>query len=173
MLALGERVSKCGCRTVRLWTADAGTTWHPTAEAVGSGFVGASGTLWWWRGGRLYRAAVWPPAAGGLRAKHVAHLPGAIVDAGAVPGGVVALVSRRVAGLGLDRSPRLLLVQGKRVRVLHLPRVGGDVLAASIEVQWPEVTVHGRDVTAFTRGEEGSVTWSSSDGGTTWAVTRT
>jgi hypothetical protein len=90
-----------------------------------------------------------------------------------VPGGVVALVTRRVAGLGLDGSPRLLLVQGKRVRVLHLPRVGGEVLAASIQAEWPELTVHARDVTAFTRGEVGSVTWASPDGGTTWAVTRT
>lgn len=172
MIGLGERVSRCGCRMVRLWTADAGTTWHPTAEAVGNGFVGASGTLWWWRGGRLYRAAAWPPAPAGLRPKHVAHLPGAILDAVAVPGGVVALTTRRVGGLGLDGSPRLLLVQGNSVRVLHLPRVPGEVLAGSVEAAWPTLVVHARDITAFTRGEEGAVTWRSSDGGRTWSVER-
>jgi hypothetical protein len=172
MIALGERVSKCGCRTVRLWTADGGLTWHPTPEAVGGGFVGASGTLWWWRGGSLYRAARWPPARAGLRAKHVAYLPGAIIDAAPVPSGIAALVTHRISGLGLDGSPRVLLVQGRRGRVLRLPRVPGDVLARSLQIAWPSVTVHAFDVTAFTRSEEGSVTWTSPDGGSTWTVTR-
>jgi PQQ-like domain len=172
MIALGDQASACGCRQVRLWTADGGARWHPTAEAVGSGFVGASGTLWWWRGGRLYRAAQWPPAASGLVRRHAAHLPGAIVDAAPIPDGVAALVTRRVAGLGLDGSPRLLLVQGTRVRVHHLPRVPGDVLVRSLEAAWPSLTVHAFDVTAFTRGEEGSVTWTTPDGGSTWTVTR-
>jgi hypothetical protein len=43
----------------------------------------------------------------------------------------------------------------------------------SVEVQWPVVAVQGFDVTAFTRGEEGSVLWRSQDGGATWSVSRT
>jgi len=172
MIAVGDRASKCGCRTVRLWTADNGATWHPTPEAVGGAFVSASGTLWWWRGGRLYRAAVWPPASDGLHRTLVAHLPGAIIDAAPVPEGVAALVTRRVGGLGNDQSPRLLFVQGSRVRVLNLPRVPGDVLARSLEIAWPSVRVDASDVTAFTREEEGTVTWDSPDGGSTWTVSR-
>jgi hypothetical protein len=102
----------------------------------------------------------------------VAHLPGVIVEAHAVPDGVLALVSNRVAGLGLDSSPRLLLVQRTRVSVQRLPRVVGDVVVRSLEAAWPSATVRGFDVTAFTRGEGGPVTWSTLDGGRTWSVTR-
>jgi PQQ-like domain len=172
ILATGDRVSRCGCRMVRLWTADRGATWHRTGGAAGGGLVASLGTLWWWRGGRLYRAAAWPPRSGRLAGRQVAHLPGLIVEADAVPDGVLALVSNRVAGLGFDNSPRLLLVQGTRVSVLRLPRVGGDVLARSLEAAWPSATVRGFDVTAFTHGEEGPVTWSTLDGGRTWSVTR-
>ncbi|HMI98284.1 MAG TPA: PQQ-binding-like beta-propeller repeat protein [Gaiellaceae bacterium] len=172
MISLGDRVSACGCRQVRLWTADGGDTWHQTLEGVGNGFVGGAGTLWWWRGGNLYRAVRWPPPAAGLRRHLVVSRPGAIIDAAPVPGGVAALMTRRVAGLGLDVSPRVLLVQSGRVRVLRLPRVTGDVLARSLEVLWPSLTVHAFDVTAFTRGEQGPVTWTSPDGGATWTVTR-
>ena len=172
IVSTGDRVSACGCRTVRLWTDDDGARWHRTGEAAANGFVAVSGTLWWWRGGRLYRAVAWPPGRVGLHGRHVAHLPGAIVDADPVPGGAVALVSRRVGGVGLDNSPRLLLVQGRRVRVLRLPHAGGDVLARSVDAAWPTLTVHGFDVTAFTRDEEGTITWRSLDGGRTWAVER-
>jgi hypothetical protein len=41
-----------------------------------------------------------------------------------------------------------------------------------MQVIWPEITVRGTDVTAFTRNEQGSVTWRSGDGGSSWAVTR-
>ncbi len=109
---------------------------------------------------------------GKLEARWVAHLPGVILEADAVPGGVLALVTSRVAGVGLDTSPRLLLVQGTRVSVLRLPRVGGDVLVSSLEAAWPSATVRGVDVTAFTRGEEGLVTWKTLDGGRSWSVTR-
>jgi hypothetical protein len=53
-----------------------------------------------------------------------------------------------------------------------LPRVGGDVLVGSFEVNWPQITVRGADVTAFTRREEGSVLWRSLDGGASWTVSR-
>jgi len=172
ILATGDRVSRCGCRMVRLWTNDSGVTWHRTHKAAGGGFVASSAALWWWRGGRLYRSVTWPPSMGKLEARWVAHLPGVILEADAVPGGVLALVTSRVAGVGLDTSPRLLLVQGTRVSVLRLPRVGGDVLVSSLEAAWPSATVRGVDVTAFTRGEEGLVTWKTLDGGRSWSVTR-
>jgi PQQ-like domain len=173
MIAVGDRSSRCGCRQVRLWTVDGGGTWIPTPRAVGAGFAAASGTLWWWRGASLYRAAVWPPGPRGLQAAKVVSGGGAIVDVEPVPGGAVALVSRRVAGLGFDRTPRLRFVQNGVLRNRVLPRVGGDVLVRSVEVQWPVVAVQGFDVTAFTRGEEGSVLWRSQDGGATWSVSRT
>jgi len=50
--------------------------------------------------------------------------------------------------------------------------VGGDVLVRSLEVDWPVLRVEGSDVTAFTRGEQGTVDWLSQDGGATWTVTR-
>ena len=172
MIALGDRSTACACRQVRLWTADGGATWTRTPKAVGAGFAGAGGTLWWWRGGALYRAAAWPPGPGGLRSVKAAAVRGAILDVETLPGGVAALVTRRVSGLGFDRTPVLLLGNGSALRRRTLPAVGGDVLVRSLEVRWPEIAVRGLDVTAFTRREEGSVLWLSEDGGTTWTVTR-
>jgi PQQ-like domain len=172
MIALGDRVSDCGCRQVRLWTSDAGLHWHPTREGVGKGFAAAAGTLWWWRGGSLYQAAAWPPGRQGLRPRFFTRATGSIIDAKGVPGGIMALVTNRVAGLGFDHAPRLLVAQGTVARVLTLPRVTGEVLVRSLEVAWPRVTVRGHDGVAFTRGEEGSITWASADGGATWTVTR-
>jgi hypothetical protein len=172
ILATGDRASRCGCRMVRLWTNDGGATWHRTRAAAGGGFVGSSGSVWWWRGGLLYRTVAWPPSARQLQGRQVAHLPGVIVEAVAVPDGVLALVSNRVAGLGLDNSPRLLLVQGTRVSVLRLPRVSGDLLVRALEAAWPSARVRGADVTAFTRGESGPVTWTTLDGGRSWSVAR-
>jgi hypothetical protein len=172
MIAVGDRISGCGCKQVRLWTADGGGTWTRTPKAVGSGFVGASGTLWWWRGGSLYRAASWPPGRGGLKGVKAATVKGAILEVDAIPGGVAALVTRRVAGLGFDRVPLLLLGNASALRQRTLPAVGGDVLLRSMEVSWPQIRVDGFDVTAFTRQQQGLVQWLSADGGTTWTVTR-
>lgn len=173
ILATGDRTSSCGCRTRRFWTDDGGVTWHSTREAGGGGFVGSGGMLWWWRTGRLFRAVTWPPVNGVLRGRQVASVSGAIVDAKPIPAGVLALATSRVAGLGLDSSPRLVFAQGEGVSVLNLPSTGGDVLARSLEVAWPAITVRADDVTAFTRGEEGRLTWRSFDGGRSWSVTRT
>jgi sugar lactone lactonase YvrE len=172
MIAVGDRISRCGCRQVRLWTANGGASWTRTPGAVGSGFAAAAGTLWWWRGASLYRAAAWPPGPRGLKGVRIAAGKGAIVDVQPVPGGAVALVSRRVGGLGFDRAPLLRFAQNGSVRNRILPAVGGDVLVRSLEVAWPEIAVHGVDVTAFTRREEGSVLWRSVDGGATWTVSR-
>ena len=97
---------------------------------------------------------------------------GAIVDVQPVPGGAAALVSRRVGGFGFDRAPLLRFVQNGALRDRVLPRVGGDVLVRSFDVDWPQIAVHGADVTAFTRHEEGSVLWLSVDGGANWTVSR-
>ena len=171
MVAVGDR-SRCGCRPVRLWTNDDGAHWERTQEAVGEGFVAAGGTLWWWRGGRLYRAVAWPPRAKGMHPRQAIRLQGAIVDAGPIPGGVAALVSRRVGGLGFDTSPRLVLANSRVARVLDLPAVSGEPLVRSLEVSWPLLRVRGYDFTAFTRGDAGPVTWETPDGGMSWRVTR-
>jgi hypothetical protein len=90
-----------------------------------------------------------------------------------MPGGVVALVSSRVAGIRWDNRPRLLIAQRRRkARVLRLPRVGGEVLARSVAVAWPAITVRGYDGVAFTRGEEGTIEWRTIDGGGTWTLSR-
>jgi outer membrane protein assembly factor BamB len=173
MIGLGDRVTDCGCRQVRLWTVDGGIHWHATKQAVGGGFAGGGGMLWWWRGGSLYRAALWPPAKQGLRRQRVARIKGVILDAKAVPDGIAALVSSRTAGIHFDNSPRVLLVRGGLLTVLTLPAVEGQLLARSLEVAWPQITVRGVDVTAFTRGEQGALTWRSADGGASWRVDRT
>ena len=173
MISVGDRALGCACRQRRLWTPDGGVSWRPTSEAVGNGFIGSAGTLWWWRGGALFRATHWPPGPAGLRGSRVARLPGVIVDAKAVPGGVVALVSHRVAGLGFDRRPRLLFVQRRRKpKVLRLPWAAGEVVARSVDVAWPTMTVRAHDGVAFTRREEGAIEWRSIDGGAKWVVSR-
>jgi hypothetical protein len=172
MISLGDRVTDCGCRQVRLWTVDAGAHWHATREVGGTGFVGGGGTLWWWRGGDLFRAAVWPPAKQGLRRRRVARIKGVILDAKPVPDGVAALASSRVAGIYYDNTPRILLVRGAVITVLTLPVVTGEVLARSLEVSWPQITVRGADMTAFRRGLQSGLTWRSADGGASWRVDR-
>jgi len=172
MIAVGERITGCGCRQVRLWTADGGATWARTPKAVGAGFSAANGTLWWWRGGSLFRAAAWPPGAGGLKGVRAATVKGAILDVDAIPGGVAVLVTRRVAGIGFDRIPVLLLGNASALRQRTLPAVAGDVLVRSMQVNWPQIRVDGFDVTAFTRRAGGPVLWLSVDGGASWTVTR-
>jgi hypothetical protein len=173
MISLGDRATRCGCKQARLWTADGGLHWHWTRQVVGEGFVGAASMLWWWHGGNLFRAAAWPPEKRGLRRLRVARVRGAIVDVKAVPDGVAALVTSRVAGIRFDNAPRVLLVRGPVKAVLTLPEVEGQVLARGIDVSWPQITVRGVDVTAFSRGEQGALTWRSADGGASWRVDRT
>jgi DNA-binding beta-propeller fold protein YncE len=172
MISLGDRVTRCGCKQARLWTADGGLHWHSTQQMVGEGFVGGGNTLWWWHGGNLFRAAQWPPAKKGLRRYRIAQIRGAILDAKPVPNGIAALVTSRVAGIRFDHSPRILLVRGPVITGLTLPAVEGQVLVRSLDVSWPQLTVRGVDVAGFTRAEQGAVTWRSADGGTSWRVDR-
>ena len=139
-----------------MWTSDGGVTWHKTKEGVGAGFTGAAGTLWWWRGGAVYKAAAWPPGKRGIRRKFVTRVKGAIVDAKPTAAGIVVLVTNRVGGLGLDNKPRLLFVEHGKRRVVTLPKAPGDVLVRSLEVAWPQITVNAADVTGFARRLRGS-----------------
>ena len=66
MISLGDRVTDCGCRQVRLWTADAGVHWHATREGAGGGFVGAGRhALVVARRESLPRGCAGPPASAG------------------------------------------------------------------------------------------------------------
>ena len=60
----------------------------------------------------------------------------------------------------------------RKVRVLHLPLAFGEVLARSVEVAWPTMTVRGYDGVAFTRGVDGAIEWRTANGGARWTVFR-
>ena len=57
---------------------------------------------------------------------------GTVVDAAAVPGGVIALISSRVNGLGWDTSPRVAVIRGGRTETVTLPTRTGNILARTI-----------------------------------------
>jgi hypothetical protein len=56
--------------------------------------------------------------------------------------------------------------------VLALPAVTGELVAQSVDAYWPSLKVSALDVTGFARGQASSVTWISTDAGSTWTVTR-
>jgi hypothetical protein len=159
--------SPCMCTTRKLWTADGGRTWHPTT-ALGDHFAGSSGTLYWWVRGSLFRIMAFPPRPlyAALRSKLAISVPdGRIVDAKAIPGGVAALVSRRVGGKGWDAEPRVVIARGDEANAIALPAHEGRILAHELEADWPNLTVTGTDYAAEPAR---AVTWSSTDGGATW-----
>jgi hypothetical protein len=53
-----------------------------------------------------------------------------------------------------------------------LPRAEGEIVARSVDVAWPAMTVRGHDGVGFMRREEGSIEWRSIDGGAKWIVSR-
>jgi hypothetical protein len=66
-----------------------------------------------------------------------------------------------------------MFVQRRRkVKVWRLPRAEGEVVARSVDVAWPAMTVWGHDGVGFMRREEGSIEWRSIDGGAKWVVSR-
>ena len=79
---------------------------------------------------------------------------GAIVDAKPAPDGVAALVSSRVRGSASTARPGSCSCD-ERWSPPDASGAWGEVLARSIEVAWPQITVRGVDVTAFIRGQQG------------------
>ena len=83
VIELGVAPTPCMCVTRKLWTADDGSTWHPT-DAIGDDYAGAGGDLYWWEGGALHVITGFPPADAEttLRAKLAVSIPdGTIVGA--------------------------------------------------------------------------------------------
>jgi hypothetical protein len=170
VIELGTAPGPCMCTTRKLWTADDGETWHAT-DAIGASFAGAGSTLYWWQGGNLRLLSPFPPAdpSKPLDAKLAAAVPdGTIVAAARVPDGYAFLVSNRVAGQHWDTSPRVLLATADGVQTIRLPSVPpGEILAQQIEATGDTVTVTGTD---YRTDPVSSVTWTSADGGETWAT---
>jgi hypothetical protein len=155
----------CMCDTRKLWTSDAGRTWHES-ELVDDDFTGSGTNVYWWDGGTLHALTNFP---GKATKTHVAlNLGnGTIVDAATVPGGVVALVSNRVDGLGWDTNPRVAVIRSGKTQLVTLPAQTGDILTQRLLVRWPRLIVTGTD---FDSAPLKSVGWVSTNGGATWSV---
>ena len=174
MISVGDRALGCACRQRRLWTPDGGVSWRPTSEAVGNGFIGSAGTLWWWRGGALFRATHWPPGAG--RPERC-------------PRRAAARRDRRCESRSRRRRrPRQPPRRGPRLR----PAAEAAVRAAAPQAEGPAPALgrrRGRRALSrrrlarddgarprrgglHPRREEGSIEWRSIDGGAKWTVSR-
>ena len=155
----------CMCDTRKLWTSDAGRTWHQT-KLVDDNFTGSGRNVYWWDGGKLHALTNFP---GKATRTHLALsvADGTIVDAATVPGGVAALVSNRVGGLGWDTNPRVAVIRSGKTRLVTLPAQTGEILAQTLLVRWPRLIVTGTD---FDTGPVKSVGWVSTDGGATWSA---
>jgi hypothetical protein len=167
LIDVGVSPGPCMCTTRKLWTADAGRTWHST-NAVGDAFLGSAGVLYWWQGGALHALAKLPLHAGprALSSRPAASVSdGVIVGAAAIPDGIVALVTRRVGGQGWDTAPRLLVAHGTSASMVELPATTGRPLADEVDVRWPTIVVTARD---YVPDPTRVVAWRSSDGGKTW-----
>ena len=156
---------RCMCATRKLWTTDSGRSWHQTT-LVGDDFTGTGKNVYWWAGGTLHALVNFP----GIRTRSHGALKvanGTIVDAVTVPGGVVALVSNRVNGLGWDTSPRVAVIRGGRTQTVTLPAQTGDILVQALVVHWPRLTVTGTD---FESVPVKAVRWVSANGCATWST---
>jgi hypothetical protein len=168
-VSVGADPGLCMCTTRQLYTNDDGTSWHETASLPES-FAAGGGRLYFWEGGRLGVVGSLPRHTSSLRlatATLATIADGSIVQVAAIPGGVAALVSSRVAGKGWDTAPRVLLVHGTSVQTVTLPATRGRFLAQSIEVAWPKLTV---DATDFVANPVRAAAWVSPDGGATWSL---
>jgi len=79
----------------------------------------------------------------------------------------VALVSARVGGQGWDTAPRVIVATGSTARVVTLPTQPGQPLAQSIAASGSRLTVNASD---FTEQPIRKLTWTSTDGGSTWSA---
>jgi hypothetical protein len=128
-------------------------------------FTGSGKNVAWWDGGTLHALSNFP---GKAPRTHVALkvANGTIVDVATVPGGVAALVSNRVKGLGRDTDPRVAVIRAGKTQTVTLPAQTGDILAQRLVVRWPRLIVAGTD---FDSAPAKSVSWESTDGGSTWS----
>ena len=170
LISVGFHPGRCMCASRQLWTNDGGTTWHET-ETVGPRFAaGGGGDVYFWSGGTLRRLGTFPRTTASVRlTSHVvaSFTDGTIVDVEPTSSGVAALVSSRVHGQGWDTSPRVVVMQGGVAQAVQLPAVRGRFLATSLHVSGPNLTVAGTD---FVADPVRQVTWTSGDGGVTWAL---
>ena len=169
VLATGFAPGTCMCATRQLWTTDGGRTWHDT-KTLSSAFAGSGGNVYSWQNATLRLLAPLPRTATGdrLAAGVVATAAGGtIVAAAPVAGGLVALVSNRVAGQGWDNAPRVIVAHGATARVVTLPRQPGSPLVTSITARGARVAVTATD---FTQQPARTLSWSSTDSGSTWTV---
>jgi hypothetical protein len=170
LISVGLDPGRCMCASRQLWTNDAGKTWHET-ETIGPNFTaGGGGDVYFWSGGTLRRLGSFPRMTASVHL--TSHLvtsftDGTIVDVEPTPTGVAALVSSRVHGQGWDTSPRVVVMTDGVAQTAQLPTVRGRVLATSVHVSWPTLTVTGTD---FVADPARQVTWISSDGGLTWTT---
>ena len=168
VLSTGFAPGKCLCATRQLWTIDGGRTWHDT-KTVGSTFARGGSNVYFWQHGTLRLLGPLPSSAAGARlSAHVVATAanGTIVSAAPIAGGIAALVSNRVAGQGWDNAPRVIVAHGATARIVTLPRQAGDPLATSITASDSRLVVHATD---FTQQPATSLSWSSTDGGSTWS----
>ena len=156
------------CSTRQLWTSDGGKSWHATKTLSGN-FVGSGGRVYFWEGGTL-RTLVLPAQASGARlaARTIESVRNGTIVAG-IPtsSGIAVLVSTRVDGQGWDTAPRVIVASGSTGRVVTLPAQPGQPLAQTITASSNRLTVTAFD---FTVQPARKLTWTSTDGGSTWSA---
>jgi hypothetical protein len=156
VISVGEPAPACDCATQQLWTIDGGRTWR-VAKDIGSHFAGSGDELFWWNDNALYQVSPWPAQGTELTSRLIAKAPGQIIDVAVVPDGAVVLVAPSGA------APRLLFAEQGMTRTVTVPNMRQSVIAESLEVAGPVVTVTGTDFIAGTQ-----VTWWSNDAGLSW-----
>jgi hypothetical protein len=167
VISTGFAPGACMCTTRQLWTTNDGATWHDTPTLTGS-FQAAAGRVFFWKKGVLRLLAPFPrPAERRLGATTLTTVAdGTIVDAARTRDGLVALVSNRSNGQGWDNTPRVILARPSGATTVVLPHQGGRPLAQAIRASGDTVTVTATD---YTVQPANAVTWTSKDGGATWA----
>jgi PQQ-like domain len=164
VISVGSPAPACNCTTKRLWTDDNGKSWHQTAR-LGPGFDGSGGNLYWWDAAGLYQLDRWPPRTT-ISSSRLAVPGGGIVDDALLSGGGIAvLVDRRLA------APQVIITRAGRTRTVTLPAAGGAATVRAITAVGPTLTVTGHSYESPTSGPDPTVTWRSTDGGTTWQLT--